>query len=118
MTDGDGRMLNLEGSPAELAVEWGKGRMVRSGFASEQMKRRKQGANTHRGVCEAANRWLDGTTGKVDAAAMREFFADRKSGICAGKATIDVMLFDSTKREAHLSRGPHYKVAWKTFRFD
>ena len=118
MTDGDGRMLNLEGSPAELAVEWGQGRMVRSGFASEQMKRRKQGANTHRGVCEAANRWLDGTTGKVDAATMREFFADRNSGICAGKATIDVMLFDTTKREAHLSRGPHHKVAWKTFRFD
>jgi Acyl-coenzyme A:6-aminopenicillanic acid acyl-transferase len=118
MADGDGRMLNIEGSPAELAIEWGKGRMVRSGFASEQMKRRNQGPRTNSSNCVAANRWLDGAAGKVDAAAFREFFVDRQSGICAGKATIDVMLFDTTKREAHLSRGPHHKVAWRTFRFD
>jgi isopenicillin-N N-acyltransferase-like protein len=118
MADGDGRMLNLEGSPAELAIEWGKGRMVRSGFASEQMKRRKQGPHTNNARCDAANQWLDGASGKVDAAAFREFFTDRQSGICAGKATIDVMLFDTTTREAHLSRGPHHKVAWKSYRFD
>ena len=118
MADGEGRLLNLEGSPAELAVEWGKGRMVRSGFASEQMKRRKQGARTNKSQCDAADRWLDSITGKADAAALRAFFSERDNGVCAGKATIDVMLFDTTKREAHLSRGPHHKLAWKTFRFD
>jgi hypothetical protein len=117
MADGDGRLLNLEGSPAELAVEWGRSRMVRSGFASAQMKRRKQGAHTNKHRCDAADHWLDGVSGKVDGAGLRGFLGDKNSGICAGKATIDVMLFNTTAREALVSRGPHHKLAWKTFRF-
>jgi hypothetical protein len=118
MADGDGRLLNLEGSPAELAVEWGHARMVRAGFGSDQMKRRKQGANSYRAHCDAVNQWLDRVLGKGDGAALRQFLGDKESGICAGKATIDIMLFDTTAREAHVSRGPHHKLAWKTFRFD
>ena len=38
-------------------------------------------------------------------------------GICVGKATIDMMVFDTTARTAHLSRGPEYGVAWRPYGF-
>jgi hypothetical protein len=37
--------------------------------------------------------------------------------INVGKATIDMMVFDTTARAAYLSRGPSYKTAWRTFTF-
>ena len=36
----------------------------------------------------------------------------------AGRSTIDMMLYNATKREAWLSRGPSYGIDWKRFAFD
>jgi hypothetical protein len=44
-------------------------------------------------------------------------FEDPKREINVGKSTIDMMVFDTTKRTAWLSRGPSYRVAWKKFEF-
>jgi hypothetical protein len=61
--------------------------------------------------------------GKLDRATLQGFFADHGSGICKhrghkGGFTVDSMLFDCTKKEAHVSRGPGCSKRWKTFRFD
>jgi hypothetical protein len=49
--------------------------------------------------------------GRTDLAAMQTNFCDPARGICIGRATIDMMVFDATTRTAHLSRGPEYGVA-------
>jgi hypothetical protein len=48
---------------------------------------------------------------------MRTNFGDPARGICVGKATIDMMVFDATTRVAYLSRGPEYGVAWREYGF-
>ena len=37
--------------------------------------------------------------------------------IMVGKGTIEMMVFDTVQRTAHLSRGAEYGVAWKDYRF-
>ena len=49
--------------------------------------------------------------------AMQKWFEDLKAGIAVGKPTIDMMVFDTTAREAHVSRGPSYGVNWQSFGF-
>jgi hypothetical protein len=41
---------------------------------------------------------LDRTRGKTDLAAMKQHFADPDRGICVGKASIDLMVYDTTHR--------------------
>ena len=60
---------------------------------------------------------LRGAAGKNDLATLRGFFQEPRHGIAAGKGTIDMMVFDTTARIAHLSRGPNYRVAWRSFEF-
>ena len=55
--------------------------------------------------------------GRYDAGKMKTLFADPACGVCVGKGTIDMMVFDCTAATAYLSRGPSYKVDWKTFTF-
>jgi hypothetical protein len=57
------------------------------------------------------------TSGKTDMARLKSVFADPKCGISVGTPTIDMMVFDTKNRVAHLSRGPSYGVDWKDFRF-
>jgi len=57
------------------------------------------------------------TAGKNDLATLQRYFSDESCGICAGRSTIDMMVFDTTSREAYLSRGPSYGANWKRFAF-
>jgi hypothetical protein len=65
--------------------------------------------------CGAMDALLDRTRGRTDLEAMRRNFGDPARGICVGRSTIDMMVFDTTARTAHLSRGPEYGVAWRQF---
>ena len=49
---------------------------------------------------------------------MQSYFADPKAGISVGKATLDLMVFDTAARAAYVSRGPAYGVRWQRFSFD
>ena len=60
---------------------------------------------------------LDRTRGRTDLDTLRTNFGDPARGICVGKATIDMMVFDTVARTAHLSRGPEYGVAWRPYGF-
>jgi hypothetical protein len=118
MADGSGRLLNIEGSPDGVACEEATGRLVRIGFGSRRMKEMTGGQGGARHPrCGTMDALLDRTRGRTDLDAMRANFGDPARGICVGKATIDMMVFDAMARTAHLSRGPAYGVAWRRYGF-
>jgi hypothetical protein len=67
--------------------------------------------------CRKMYNLLAEARGKTDLSQLQEYFADPKYAINVGKDTIDMMVFDTTACTAYLSRGPSYKVAWRTFQF-
>ena len=48
---------------------------------------------------------------------LQEYSADPQHRINEGMSTIDLLVFDTTKRVAHLSRGTSYRLEWRTFTF-
>lgn len=116
--DGDGNLINLEGSPNGLAVESAKGRLVRIGFGSREMTKTPPGTEVKlHARCEKMYDLLRASAGKTTLRTMQNAFEDPNCGISVGKGTIDMMVFDTTAKTAYLSRGPSYKVAWREFRF-
>lgn len=112
--DDQGNFLNVEANPNQLIVEAEKGRMVRHMYGSRQMtgtpadqlpKLAGQGDYLRQQLTEGE--------GKVDLAYMQKILASER----VGKACIDLMVFNTSKREAHVSRGPGHKAQWQTFRF-
>jgi isopenicillin-N N-acyltransferase like protein len=118
MADGNGRLLNVEGSPAEIAVEESQGRLIRISYGTRQMTATPADQPIQRHPrCTTMDNLLASSAGRTDLAAMQQNFGDPARGICVGKGTIDMMVFDTTRRTAHLSRGPDYGTAWKTYAF-
>jgi hypothetical protein len=116
MADGSGRLLNVDGSPEGVACEEATGRLVRVGFGSRRMAETTGGRGASRHPrCDTMDSLLDRTRGRTDLDAMRMNLGDPARGICVGKSTIDMMVFDTTDRTAHLSRGPAYSVAWRQY---
>lgn len=118
MADGDGNLLNVEGSPDGIAVEKHRGQLVRIGFGSREMTKTPEDKDIPRHPrCTKMSNLLVEAEGKVDLAAMQHFFTNPTCGINVGKSTIDMMVFDTTSRKAYLSRGPSYEVDWREFVF-
>ena len=68
--------------------------------------------------CQRMLDLLDGAQGQLDRKMVQGFFGDHESTICKHGSTLDAMLFDCTRREAHIARGPGCSNRWQTFRFD
>jgi hypothetical protein len=118
MADGNGRLLNVEGSPEGITCELSSGRLVRVGFGTRSMTSTGATEEIPRHPrCATMDALLDKSRGDTDLATMQGNFGDPTRGICVGRATIDMMVFDTTARTAHLSRGPDYGVAWRTYGF-
>jgi isopenicillin-N N-acyltransferase-like protein len=118
MGDGSGRLLNVEGSPKGVVVEPTRKILARVGYGSREMT----GLSPEQPValhprCEKSCRYMDTHHGQVDARRMQVLLEDPGYEISVGKSTIDMMVFDTTKRVAWVSRGPSYRVAWKKFEF-
>jgi hypothetical protein len=118
MGDGSGRLLNVEGSPKGVVVEPTRKILARVGYGSREMT----GLSPEQQValhprCEKSCRYMDTHHGQVDARRMQVLLEDPGYEISVGKSTIDMMVFDTTKRVAWVSRGPSYRVAWKKFEF-
>jgi isopenicillin-N N-acyltransferase-like protein len=118
MGDANGQLLNIEGSPKGIVVEPAEKILARVGYGSREMT----GSSQEKPValhprCEKACQYFDTNSGRVDSRRMQELFEDPKREINVGKSTIDMMVFDTTKRVAWLSRGPSYHTAWKKFEF-
>lgn len=119
MADGEGNLLNVEGSPGQIVLERDRGRMARVSYGSREMtKTPAEKAVVFHPRCAKMFDLLDQEQGKIDAATMQHFFAEPNCGINVGKSTIDMMVYDTTHKIAHLSRGSSYGVNWRTFSFD
>jgi hypothetical protein len=118
MADGDGRLVNIEGSPERLVVERAEGRLVRISYGSREMTGTRDGETvSFHPRCRKMYDLLAESKSKTDLARLQDYFADPKYAINVGKGTIDMMVFDATARAAYTSRGPNYKTAWRTFQF-
>jgi hypothetical protein len=118
VADGQGHLVNIEGSPLGIVVERATDRLVRVSYGTRQMAGTPSGEPVQlHPRCRKMYELLDKSAGKNDLNRLQQYFANPEYEICAGKATIDMMVFDTTNRIAYLSRGPGYRVAWREFRF-
>lgn len=118
MADSTGRLMNIEGSPEGVEVVETAGRLIRIGFGTHKMSKTPAGeAVKVHPRCQTMEGLLKNAAGRIDLGTMQQSFADPARGICVGKNTIDMMVYDTTRRTAHLSRGADYGVAWKEYEF-
>jgi hypothetical protein len=112
--DGEGNLLNVEGSPSGVAVEQSRGIMVRHQYGSRRMSGAGQDDPIPLlGSSPFLVEQLEARRGKLEA-------TDLQGALChenVGKGALDIMLFNTTRREAHLARGPGPAARWRTFRF-
>ncbi|MFO0429148.1 MAG: C45 family autoproteolytic acyltransferase/hydrolase [Planctomyces sp.] len=119
MADGDGRLMNIEGSPAGVKVEEIRGRLVRIGFGTHQMSQTPADQPVKRHPrCLTMESLLDQAGQQTDLSTLQTGFSDPSKGVCVGKNTIDMMVYRTTDRKAFLSRGADYGIAWKEFGFE
>jgi hypothetical protein len=119
MADGKGNLCNIEASPQALVVERAKGRLARVSFGTRRMTGIAEGAEVPlHARCVKMNSLLAEAAGHIDLKRIQHFFQDPSCAICVGRSTIDMMVYNTTRREAWLSRGPEYGVDWKRFTFD
>jgi hypothetical protein len=125
LADGEGRLANVEGSPKELAIEEHNGHLARVLFGSRKMTGTPEGQRVKyhpRG--QKMYDLLGESKGKLNRVRLKDLLSNQS--ICACDATneprqvrtIDAMLFDTTKREALVTRGPIGSRPWKRFGFD
>jgi isopenicillin-N N-acyltransferase-like protein len=125
LADGEGRLANVEGSPTELAIEEHKGHLARVYFGSRKMTRTPTGQPVKlHPRCQKMYDLLGENKGKLNAARLKALLSHQS--ICTCEATneprqvrtIDAMLFDTTTREALVTRGPIGSRPWIRFGFD
>lgn len=56
--------------------------------------------------------FIERSNGQNNLARLQEYFVELKYTINAGKATIDMVVFDTTARTAYLSRGESCGLDW------
>ncbi|MGI8601936.1 MAG: C45 family autoproteolytic acyltransferase/hydrolase [Verrucomicrobiales bacterium] len=117
MADGKGDLLNIEGSPKALAIERHRGHLARVSYGSREMTGTAEGKDiSFEPRCQKMYDLLAASAGDVDHANFQRWFEDTGCGI-AHDGTIDMMVFNTSKREAFVSRGPLYGVRWQRFTF-
>jgi hypothetical protein len=118
MADGEGRLLNIEGSPEKVAVERPKERLVRVDYGSSEMAAKKpDGRVSLNARCELMYGLLGKSQGTNHLGQLQTYFADPTHRINVGQGTIDMMVFDTTARAAYVSRGSSFKLSWRKFEF-
>ncbi len=120
--DGEGNLANIEGTPRDLAIEETRGHMVRALYGSRKITGTAEGqpVKVHPRVRAMYER-LAGLKGKLDFETMKGLYGSHAEGearVCQHPSTIDGMVFNATKREAWLTRGPACSGRWKKFAFD
>lgn len=116
MGDSAGRLMNIEGRPGEVEVEETTGRIIRVGFGSRRLSGAKANEPVPRHArCVKMDEQFDQAAGKVDLATFQESFSNPDRGICVGKNTIDLMVYNTRDRVAYLSRGTEYGLAWREY---
>jgi hypothetical protein len=118
MADGSGDLLNVEGSPAEIIVERHHGRLIRVDYGSHALGGSDRPNHLSRHArCQKLDQLITADAGRVDDERLQGYFADPGCEISVGKSTLDLMVYDCTKRIAFVSRGTSYGLRWQQFDF-
>ena len=118
LADGDGNLVNIEGSPQGVAMQRTTGRLVRVDYGTREMTGAQPGqAIPLHARCQTMYNFVESSNGQNSLSRLQEYFAEPKYTINAGKSTIDMMVFDTTARTAYLSRGTSYGLDWRKFTF-
>lgn len=119
LADGEGRIANVEGAPGKLAVEHTRGHMARVDYGTRELTGSPAGQPVKlHPRCGRVCDMLAAGAGKLDRATIQGYFGDHGDpAVCIHSSTLDAMLFDTTRREAHVARGPGCSGRWKTFTF-
>lgn len=119
MADGNGRLVNIEGSPERVVVEQPKDRLARVLYGSREMAPVQPGGQVKlHPRCQTMYDLLHDSRGRNDLGRLQAYFADPVYKINVGQGTIDMMVFDTTARAAYVSRGSSYKLSWREFVFE
>jgi isopenicillin-N N-acyltransferase-like protein len=119
LADGKGELVNVEGTPEKLVIEPSRGHMARVYCACREMTGTPEGKPVaYHPQCQRMLDLLGSGKGKLDLPTLQGFFGDHKSTICKHGGTLDSMLFDCTKKEAYVSRGPGCSGRWRKFTFE
>ncbi len=139
--DAKGNLATVEGTPEKLVIQRPRGHTARASYACREILggAPDQPLKLHP-WCQRMSDLLASGKGKLDPPMIKRFLGDhkalgdQKSTICKhppgfkgddgvvdesdgyGGYTLDSMLFDCTKLEAHVSRGPGCSGRWTTFR--
>jgi isopenicillin-N N-acyltransferase-like protein len=118
MSDAAGNLVNIEGSPRGVEVHRTTRRLVRVGYGTATMTGTASGADVPlHDRCQKLYGLLDATAGRNDLPRLQSYLGEPTYGINVGKSTIDMMVFDTTARAAHLSRGTSYAPGWRKYSF-
>lgn len=123
VADDKGNLLNIEGSPEDVAVEQPKSHLARAYFGSRKMTGAKPDKPAELNPrCQLMYDMLSKTKGKNDLGTIQRYFTEVGNGIAFGDPnatgnTIDVMVFDTTARKGYFSRGAVFGVEWREFGF-
>jgi isopenicillin-N N-acyltransferase-like protein len=118
LADGRGQLLNIEGSPEKIVIERDRGSMVRVYYGSREMTQTPPGRPVPRHPqCQRMVDLVEAARGKIDLRTLQGFYGDHQSTICKHFNTLDVVFFNTTQREAHVTRGPGCLGRWQRFSF-
>ncbi|NUQ64562.1 MAG: hypothetical protein HUU20_19015, partial [Pirellulales bacterium] len=118
LADGDGHLANVEGSPRKLAVERTSGSLARVYYGTREMTGTPPDQPVPRHPqCQRMVDLVKQSEGKIDRRGVEAFYADHESTICKHFNTLDVMIFDTTARKVHITRGPGCLARWQEFGF-
>lgn len=118
LADARGGIVNIEGSPKDLAIEHFKGHLGRHNYGTSKMTGTPEGEPA-RALPQGRHMdtLLAKAAGKIDRPTLQAALADHDFPVCNHGMGVDAMLFDLTAREAHVTRGPACSNRWKTFTF-
>jgi hypothetical protein len=116
MADSTGQLLNIESSPEKIAIERDRGSLVRVYYGTREMTRTPPGKPIARHPqCQRMVDLVNGSKGRITLPILQGFYGDHQSTICKHFGTLDAMVFNTTRREAHITRGPGCLGRWQRF---
>lgn len=115
LADDQGHLVNVEASPTETVVEEHHGCFARAGFGSRRMTRTPEGEGVKLpGQAGWLEKQMTESKSKVDDDFLKGILAAEK----VSHRSVDLVVFNATRRKVHITRGPGPKAKWKTFGFE
>ena len=123
LADGEGHFAQVEGSPDRQAVAQGTGHLAVHQYQTRELTGTPEGQPIVRNKeTQQLYKLLAAGKGRLDREAIQKILGDHECPICmhhtSWGGTVDTFIFNTTKHEASVCRGPGCMGTWKTFTFE